>query len=53
VTAEQILNINFVFDGGAAAITVVGGGAATLLFGLIGALAALRARPAARLRSGG
>jgi len=53
VTAQQILNINFVFDGGAAAITVVGGGMATLLFGLIGALAALRARPAARLRSGG
>ena len=51
--AQQILNINFVFDGGAAALTVVGGGAATLLFGLIGALAALRARPAARLRSGG
>jgi putative ABC transport system permease protein len=53
VAAEQILNINFVFDGAAAAITVVGGGMATLLFGLIGALTALRARPAARLRSGG
>jgi putative ABC transport system permease protein len=51
--AKQILNIGFVFDAGAAAMTVVGGGAATLLFGLIGALAALRARPAARLRSGG
>ncbi len=51
--ARQILNITFVFDGGAAAMTVLGGGGATLLFGLIGALAALRARPAARLRSGG
>ena len=49
--ATQILDIGFVFDAGAAAITVLGGGAATLLFGLIGALAALRARPAARLRS--
>jgi putative ABC transport system permease protein len=52
VAAEQILNIHFVFDGQAAALTVVGGGAATLLFGLFGALAALRARPAARLRNG-
>ena len=50
--AKQILNINFVFDGSAALITVLGGGAATLLFGLLGALAALRARPAARLRNG-
>jgi len=32
---------------------VAGGGAATLLFGLLGALAALTARPAARLRGGG
>ena len=53
VTARQILNIGFTFDAAAAAMTVAGGGAATLLFGLIGALAALRARPAARLRSGG
>jgi hypothetical protein len=30
---------------------VAGGGAATLLFGLIGALGALRSRPARRLRS--
>jgi hypothetical protein len=33
-------------------MTVAGGGAAALLFGLIGAMAALRARPAARLRNG-
>ncbi len=52
IAARQILNINFVFDGSAALMTVVGGGAATLLFGLLGALAALRARPAARLRNG-
>jgi hypothetical protein len=30
----------------------VGGGGATLLFGLLGAIAALNARPAARLRNG-
>jgi putative ABC transport system permease protein len=52
IAAQQILNINFVFDGSAALMTVLGGGAATLLFGLLGALAALRARPAARLRNG-
>ena len=33
------------------ALTVAGGGAATLLFGLIGAMAALNARPASRLRN--
>ena len=37
----------FVFDAQAALWTVVGGGAATLLFGLFGAIAALNARPAA------
>ena len=52
IAAKQILNINFVFDGNAALLTVAGGGTAALLFGLIGALAALRARPAARLRNG-
>jgi putative ABC transport system permease protein len=52
IAAKQILNINFVFDGNAALMTVAGGGAAALLFGLLGALAALRVRPAARLRNG-
>jgi putative ABC transport system permease protein len=52
IAATQILNINFVFDGNAVLLTVAGGGTAALLFGLIGALAALRARPAARLRNG-
>jgi putative ABC transport system permease protein len=52
IAARQILNVEFVFDGHAALLTVAGGGAATLLFGLIGALAALNARPAARLRNG-
>jgi putative ABC transport system permease protein len=48
--ARQILNTSFVFDAQAALWTVVGGGAATLLFGLFGAIAALNARPAQRLR---
>jgi putative ABC transport system permease protein len=52
IAARQILNVNFVFDATAILLTVLGGGAATLLFGLLGALAALNARPAARLRQG-
>jgi putative ABC transport system permease protein len=52
IAAGQILNVPFVFDGHAAVMTVAGGGAAALLFGLLGALAALQARPAARLRNG-
>ena len=39
------------FDLRAVAVTVLGGGAATLLFGMAGALAALSVRPARRLRS--
>ena len=50
VAAREVLNIGFVFDTKAILLTVLGGGAATLLFGLFGAIAALRARPAARLR---
>ena len=50
VAAKEVLNINFVFDASAILLTVLGGGAATLLFGLFGAIAALRSRPAARLR---
>ena len=51
VIASQVLNTSFVFDAQAALWTVAGGGAATLLFGLFGAIAALNARPAQRLRS--
>ena len=50
--ARQILDTAFVFDARAALWTVAGGGAATLLFGLFGAIAALNSRPAARLRNG-
>ena len=49
--AGNLLKVPFVFDSGAAFLTIAGGGAATLLFGLFGALAAMGARPAARLRS--
>jgi putative ABC transport system permease protein len=51
LVASQILNVSFVFDIQAVLVTVLGGGAATLVFGLLGALAALNARPAQRLRN--
>ncbi len=50
VAAKHILNVGFTFDAAAILLTVAGGGGATLLFGLLGALQALKARPAARLR---
>ncbi|HJR56389.1 MAG TPA: FtsX-like permease family protein [Rhizomicrobium sp.] len=46
-----ILDIGFVFDAAAAAATVAGGAAAVLLFGLLGAVAALGVKPARILRS--
>jgi len=51
VIAFAILDVPFTFDVQAVLITVVGGAAATLLFGLLGALGALSVRPAQRLRS--
>lgn len=48
--ARQVFELPFVFDVRAALLTVIGGGAATLVFGLIGAWAALAAKPAALLR---
>ncbi|HET7083615.1 MAG TPA: FtsX-like permease family protein [Rhizomicrobium sp.] len=51
VIAHSILDVPFTFDARAVIVTVAGGGAATLVFGLIGALAALRSRPARRLRA--
>jgi len=44
-------DLPFAFDPGAALLTVIGGGAATLLFGLLGAWRALTAKPAALLRN--
>ena len=49
--ATSFLDVPFTFDARAVLVTVAGGGAATLVFGLIGALGALGARPARRLRS--
>ncbi|MEJ1970682.1 MAG: FtsX-like permease family protein [Rhizomicrobium sp.] len=49
--AREVLEVPLSFDLGVALLTVVGGGAATLLFGLVGALSALSARPAAQLRA--
>jgi putative ABC transport system permease protein len=46
-----ILQIAFLFDPAAALATVAGGAAAVLLFGLVGALAALGSRPARVLRA--
>jgi len=49
--ATQVFELPFVFDMGAALLTVIGGGVATLLFGLIGAWTALRSKPAVLLRN--
>jgi putative ABC transport system permease protein len=49
--ARGVFDVAPVFDLRAVLLTVLGGGAATLVFGLISALGALSARPAARLRS--
>ncbi|MFO1247771.1 MAG: FtsX-like permease family protein [Alphaproteobacteria bacterium] len=51
VIAFAILDVPFTFDGRAVLITVAGGAAVTLLFGLLGALSALSVRPARRLRT--
>jgi putative ABC transport system permease protein len=51
VIAYSILDVPLTFDSKAVFVTVAGGGAATLFFGLLGALGALRARPAKRLRA--
>jgi len=47
---RTVFGLPFVFDLGTAAVTVAGGGAATLILGLIGSWRALAARPARQLR---
>ncbi len=51
VIAVSVLDVPFAFDAQAVLVTVAGGGAATLVFGLLGALGALGSRPARRLRT--
>jgi putative ABC transport system permease protein len=51
VVATQVFHVAAVFDGRAVLLTVVGGGAATLVFGLASAVAALSEKPASRLRN--
>jgi putative ABC transport system permease protein len=51
VIAATVLDVPFTFDAQAVLVTVLGGGAATLFFGLLGALGALSVRPARRLRT--
>ena len=51
IIAFSILDVPFTFDTKAVIVTVAGGGAATLIFGLLGGLGALSVRPARRLRS--
>jgi putative ABC transport system permease protein len=51
LVTKYVFEVDLVFDTGAALLTIVGGGAATLLFGLGAAWAALSAKPAALLRA--
>ncbi|HJW41198.1 MAG TPA: FtsX-like permease family protein [Rhizomicrobium sp.] len=51
IVCEQVFEVPLHFDASAALITVLGGGAATLLFGLAGAWTALAAKPAEQLRA--
>ncbi|MBV9571489.1 MAG: ABC transporter permease [Alphaproteobacteria bacterium] len=50
LVARRVFDVPFVFDGGAALVTVLGGASATLLFGLASTWTALSARPATQLR---
>ncbi|MBV9061438.1 MAG: FtsX-like permease family protein [Alphaproteobacteria bacterium] len=51
LVARRVLDVPFVFDVRAALLTVLGGAAATLLFGLAAARSALSTRPAEQLRN--
>lgn len=48
---KRVFDVPLLFDWGAVLLTIVGGGAATLLFGLIAAWSALSARPSKLLRN--
>jgi putative ABC transport system permease protein len=49
--ARWVFEVPFVFDARALLLTVLGGGALTIVFGLLAALADLTAKPAGRLRN--
>ncbi len=51
IIARQVFGVPLVFDPLMAVLTVLGGGAATLAMGLVGAWMVLATRPAGRLRS--
>ncbi len=51
LVAREVFHVPFAFDLGAAMLTVLGGGAVTLLFGLGAAWTALSTRPADHLRN--
>jgi putative ABC transport system permease protein len=51
IVANQVFDVAFAFDAAAAFLTIIGGGAATLLFGLAASWTALAARPAEILRN--
>jgi len=51
LVSREIFDVPFAFDLTAAILTVFGGAAVTLLFGLVGAWTALAARPARQLRA--
>lgn len=51
LVAFHVLQVDFVFDAPAVLLTVAGGGIATVVLGLIGALSALAAKPAQILRN--
>jgi|SRR5665213_431683 len=51
LVVHYVFDVPFSFDMRAALLTIVGGGAATLVFGLIAAWTALAAKPAALLRN--
>jgi putative ABC transport system permease protein len=51
LVARNVFEVPFVFDLRAALVTVLGGGAATLLFGLAAAWKVLSSRPAGQLRN--
>ncbi|HEX4303828.1 MAG TPA: FtsX-like permease family protein [Rhizomicrobium sp.] len=51
IICEQVFEVPLTFNTGVALLTVFGGSAATLLFGLAGSWTALAARPAAQLRA--